>query len=236
MQEFFSALWSFANDMVTMVDLSDKQIRLIQMAIALIAFISGTGIIGWYLSVRAFRKRAFYDQMVIGVNILQQRGNGYWLLLRTLVEDNLGNILDNAVLRRLVEEAARTCTEADPIVRLADREDHALLITKIQNAIARFFAKEFLLQMVGEEFRLEWVNFVITCERYGGIKATKIRVLVYRQPDLMRFLDQDFCNALNVESPRHRDRIRTLRFIARAVEDSSSKEKLIHGCVQILVL
>jgi len=235
MNEFFSALWSFANDVVTMADLSDKQVRLIQIAIALVAFVSGTGIIGWYLRVRAFGKRAFFDQMVIGVNILQYQEDEWWLLLRTLIEDNIANILDNQVLQRLVERAAQACTEDDPIVRLADPEDHALLITKIQNAIARLFAKEFLLQMTGEQLRPEWVNFVITCERYGGIKATKIRVLVYRRADLMRFIDPEFCDRIKVESPWHRDRIRTLRFLAETIKGSDAMENVIHGRVQIPV-
>lgn len=189
------------------------------------------GLLAYVVSWFEFRQRAFFDQVVIGVNVLEPNRAGRWTLtLRTLREDNIGDMLDNPVLERLVEKAAKRCTKAKPVLILKKRADHQLLMTKIQNVISSFFARDYLLMMVGHpSFRI-WVDFVVTCEQYGGLKATKIRVLVFFKTDLRRFLHKPFLDLIDVEEDSHKDRLRTLEHIAHL---NLKENSYAYGSVEI---
>lgn len=169
---------------------------------------------GYFSGRRKFQTRSFFDQMVIGVNMLETSEGRCTLKLRTLIEDNLSSLLDNPILERMVVRAAKKCTEEDMILRLKSPEDHALLLTKIQNAISSCFAKEYVLRMLGQDHKSAWVEFVVTCERYGGLKATKIRVLVFVKEHVQHLVDPKFFDNVHVEESHHVDRLRTLRLIA----------------------
>jgi hypothetical protein len=191
------------------------------------------GIIGSILGWFQFKKRTFFDQMVIGVNVLEPAAGGRYLLkLRTLVENNLDALLDNQILQRMVEKAAKKCTKEWPILELKNTSDHALLLTKIQNAISSRFAKEFVLHLLGQPIETRWLDFVVTCERYGGLKATKIRVLVFIKDDIDRLVDAAFFGSIDTEEPHHSDRLRTLLLIAKT---PLAGKDIVHGRVEIPV-
>ena len=211
--------------------LSEELLRWVVLGITCIGLLFSGGVVGWALNLFKFRKRAFFDQMVIGVNILEQVSDGRWMLhLRTLVENNLDAIIDNPVLERMVRRAAKKCTEERPILELKDSEDHALLLTKIQNAISSVFAGEHILRMLGRPCKAQWAEFVVTCERYGGLKATKIRVLVFVKEDIKRLLDDRFYKGVITEVPHHRDRLRTLKLIAA---NHLNDKDTVRGSVEI---
>jgi len=204
-----------------------------QFLIIIAGLLGSTGLVGYVSGQQKFRKRSFFDQMVIGVNILETLPDGSASLkLRTLVEDNLDSLLDNPILQKMVERAARRCSEENPILRLKDEEDHLLLLTKIQNAISACFAKEYMLRMLGHPSAVQWTDFVVTCERYGGLKATKVRVLVFVKEDMRRLTDSAFFKNVHVERAHHNDRLRTLRLIAGK---HLGEEDIVRGRVEIPV-
>jgi|GEM_PF-2839055 len=223
----------FLLELVRSLGLTEARRELISLTISLIGLLVSMGALGFVAGLVSFKRRTFFDQMVIGVNILEPSTSGeHTLKLRTLIEDNLDAILDNAVLQRMVVKAAKACTEEWMVLELKNKSDHALLLTKVQNAISHFFAREYLLRLLGQPTESHWVDFVVTCERYGGLKATKIRVLVFVKQDADRLLDPAFFDAVGVEEPHHRDRLRTLRFIAK---NHLSGEDVVHGRVEIPV-
>lgn len=214
--------------------MSEPRLHVVELVTVITGLLTSMGVVGFIAGVFRFKKRAFFNQMVIGVNILERLpDDGCWVLkLRTLVENNLDTLLDNPTLQRLVIRAAKKCTVDDPILRLKNKEDHALLLTKIQNAISSIYAGPHLQHMTGQEFDAKWADFVVTCERYGGLKATKIRVLVFVEADIERLVDDEFRDAVSVEEPHHRDRLVTLRRIALA---SAGGKPIVRGRVEILV-
>jgi hypothetical protein len=225
----------FISDTIVMLDLTEHQLRWIQVIVAAVAFISSAGIIRYVVRWYEFRRRVFFNQMVISVNIIDKDCFGgkwrFFLKLRTLIEDQMCNILDNSILVGLVQKAAKACTEENPILELTDPEDHALLLTKLQNAISHFFAREYM-QIVSHSGQWEFLypQFCVTCEQYGGIKATKVRVLVYMREaiDLLASLDPE---TVKLESPHHSDRIRTLVHIAQ----NQVSKHAVFGTVEIPV-
>jgi hypothetical protein len=86
--------------------------------------------------------------------------------------------------------------------------------------------------MLGVQRETKWSEFVVTCERYGGLKATKIRVLIFVKEDIKRLLDDDFRKTVEIEAPHHADRLRTLRLIAQNHLDDSD---VVRGRVEIPV-
>ncbi len=228
--EFLHTLQQFVSEALGLLDLSEKQLKWVQVGLGAIGLVLSLGVIRYFVNLYEFRRRTFFNQIVIGVNILERRADGSIALkLRTLIEGNLGEILDNPILEGLVRDAAKKCTEDNPVIELSDAADHALLLTKIQNAISRIFAKEYVLIMLGAKFDVRWVDFVVTCERYGGIKATKIRVLIYAGHDL-ELVGEKHRESIVLEAPHHRDRVRTLATVARM---SLEQTRAIHGRVEI---
>ena len=233
MTDFFQFLLELVRASGSTV-IKESYLHLLELAVILLGLAFSMGFGGFIALIwtkRSFRKRFFFDQMVIGVNTLHTSADGCCMLkLRTVVENNLGALLDHPILQRMVEKAARRCTEKNPILELKDEKDHALLLTKIQNAISSRFAKEYLLHMFGQPFNGQWAEFVVTCERYGGLKATKIRALVFVRADIQRLLDPEFFNKVAVEEPHHIDRLRTLQLIAKT---RLTGKDIVHGRVEI---
>ncbi len=193
-----------------------------QIVITVLGLVFSMGIVGYTISWFQFRKRSFFDQMTVGINMIECPVDKRPILkLRTLIEGNLDTLLDNPILQKLVQKAAKKCTEKDPILRLSNLKDHALLITKLQNVISSIFAREHVMQMLGHRFKSQWVDFAITCERYGGVKSTKIRVLVFTQEDIGRLTQPDFPEVA-VEAAHHRDRVHTLRLILAEMRNERS--------------
>ena len=223
----------FLIEFLRSLGLREDSTRWVILSLTIVGLVFSGGFVGYVLNVVQFRKRTFFDQMVIGVNILHESPDGHHTLqLRTLLENNLGALIDNPVLERMVVKAAKKCNASQPILKFKVSEDHALLLTKIQNAISSVFASEYILHMLGEKYQSQWVDFVVTCERYGGLKATKIRVLVFVAEDIKRLSEKSFFDNIQVEAAHHRDRLRTLRLIAA---NHLNGRDVVRGRVEILL-
>ena|SRR3989344_2025642 len=209
----------FSSRIFELLDLTEKQLKWVQIGVALIVGLSG-GITGYlyarWRNRRNFTARVFLDQIVLGVNFLDWSPDNTFctLRLRTFLEDNLTAVLDNSILQERVVAAAKAATERNMVITLADPRDHELLMTKIQNAVSQRYGPVFMAQMLGKKVDTRPVHFVVTCEKYGGIRATKIRVLFFTLSDLEDFSDPDSLSAIRTEKPYHFDRVKTLHHIA----------------------
>src|SRR6266581_5773276 len=105
--EFLHTLQQFVSEALGLLDLSEKQLKWVQVGLGAIGLVLSLGVIRYFVNLYEFRRRTFFNQIVIGVNILERRADGSIALkLRTLIEGNLGEILDNPILEGLVRDAA----------------------------------------------------------------------------------------------------------------------------------
>ncbi len=137
--------------------------------------------------------------------------NEHWLILDVHGENTLEEDFPHPMARRLLRKAAKKTTEKQPFLDF-DPDDRWYILNLVRLAIAEPF-KYGTVAKLSQTAKFEAIDciFAITYERYPGMRQGKMRVMIVRQSDLRE--KRAYVEGLRVESPAHKDRIKTLQLM-----------------------
>lgn len=158
---------------------------------------------GRYRARREWRKKEFKNRLMISMNSVVDGG----LLIRTVLEKDITEVLLNEQAVSLLEEASRKTSAADPIIHLPEA-DRWHILNAVLNEIAEHFKEGLFARDMGLPVEVGRYCFCLTNEVAGDLKTRKIRVMIQR-PELLAAEGPDLVG-LKLSSPHHRTRLETL--------------------------
>ena len=176
-----------------------------------------TFIVGPLMALFLYRQKRFLDHITYSANMLRPSGDRIELLIRTiqvLPKDDL--LPTNPMFKwKLFWAIFWRCTEEDMFIRM-DPDAMDVIQPAIINGLSAVYGVDYLAQMAGRKVETKRFFIAITCEKFGGIKSQKIRVIVVSENLLRRIilgggLDE---NLIDFERSHHRDRLTTLHRMA----------------------
>lgn len=178
-------------------------------------------LVAWFL----YRKKRFLDQITYSVNMLRPTGDRYEFLIRTVQVLPKEDLLPtNPMFKwKLFWSIFWGCTVEDMFIRM-DKDAMDVIQPAIINGLSAVYGAEHMAQVLGKKVETERVLTAITCEKFGGIKSQKIRVMIVAEGFLRDILDGCLDEgAIDFERAHHRDRLTTLRRMA----EEWKKEQLL---------
>ena len=168
------------------------------------ALVLGTGF-GHLRAKRKWRKQQFTDRINISLNTVTGEENDC-LGIRTLKEDDLGDVFLNRQATDIVSKAAARTVPGEPVLPLAEN-DRWYLLNFVLNVLSEQFAQGHLDKDMGRPVITHRYLVCLTCEKEGGVRVQKVRAMVMRKD---RLLDSAL-EELELEKPHHQTRRETLR-------------------------
>jgi hypothetical protein len=193
------------------------------------------GVWTWWLARRQMRRRAFLGRVNASLNILEPVGDAgagstHRLKLRTVFEMNVDDILlGNKAAVRLTLSAAKQTTTGNPFLTFADADDEWLILNAVLNELSERFAAGLIAQEAGAAVRKQVFLFGLTCEKDGGVRIQKLRIMLASEPTLKLIHEwsqrpaEEAAKEPLYSSPRHSIRWRTLQTMARLHFEQQSK-------------
>jgi hypothetical protein len=166
---------------------------------------------GRWQGMLSWSRKNFMDRVLLSLNSIEEKEiegkKHYALKLRTLFEKDIRECFLNEQAIKLVRENSAKTGPGSPIV-LFDKEDSWFILNYLLNEISEKFAVGLVRRDMGLPVTAKEYIFCLTCERDGGIRVQKIRVMLIEKERLKNFpLDGE----LILESPFHTMRVQTLR-------------------------
>jgi hypothetical protein len=163
------------------------------------------------------------------INISLNTVSGGVLRIRTLLEDEVKNVVLSSYARRLLKKAAKKTTLEDPFLLFVSRRDAWMVYNELVNAISGLYSAQILSAAIhGTGAIEERFLIALTWERDADIRIQKLRVLVI-QESVLRKLGDDI--KLKPEIPAHLARIGALKKMRQQLLYGSS-----HRCQAVLSL
>jgi hypothetical protein len=194
-----------------------------------------TGLWTWWLARRQMRLRAFLSRVNASLNILEplaesQNGATHRLKLRTLFEMDVNEILlGNKAAVRMTLNAARQTSRDQPFLTFGDADDEWLILNAVLNEVSERFAAGLIAQESGVPTRKRTFLFGLTCEKDGGVRIQKLRIMLVSESTLRlvhewarRPAPANLQEPL-YESPHHAIRWHTLQTMANLCFEQQSK-------------
>lgn len=189
----------------------------------------------WWVARRQMRRRAFLRRVNASLNLVEpaepaQEPPRYRLRLRTIFEMDIDDILlGNKAAVGLVLDAAKHTDADHPFLSFADEDDQWLILNAMLNELSERFAAGLIAQAAGLPTRSQTFLFGITCEKNGGVRIQKIRIMLISEP-MLRLVQQWMNSPAEppriepvFESPSHSIRWLTLQAMARLYFEQGSK-------------
>jgi hypothetical protein len=215
----------------------DQLVVFVERFGAFFALLFGFG--GWAITREIQRRRWKSKTFVHEVNISLNDVVDDTLHLRTLRESLIDRIWLNESAANLVRNWAAKTTEERPFIVLPAhmKSDMEYVKRAVINALSETMAPTFIARATGVAVPTAEFIFGITYERYGALPTRKLRVMVARR-DLLesRFapaVDESESDKLKVLAETHRDRIRTLRAMARMLQSADPAEQAALGTLEL---
>jgi hypothetical protein len=169
-----------------------------------------------------WRKKEFLGRLNVSLNMLRDGK----LLIRTVIEKSLQEVLLNSVAVATVSNAAKHTTEANPILPLP-KEDTWYILNSVLNEVAERFSLGEIRRDMGLPVATERYLICLTRERAGEMKTQKIRAMLIKKSLLLNLPTE----APQLESPTHITRFKTLQSMAQTY--SKSPEQFLEMEVSI---
>ncbi len=184
----------------------------------------------WLRRRRDWQRKSFMQQVNFSLNYVE---NGV-LQLRTLMESASIDIWLNPFGVGLVEAAARRTSVEQPFLELGSRGDADYVRLALINALSERFAPVHLAHSLGLPTTKDAYAFGLTCEKYGGIKTQKLRIIIMRELDLRAlFATPEASAQIRFNAPTHADRLVTLRKLHERIAAPSASESAATGRVEL---
>ncbi len=174
----------------------------------------GTWFLANWRARTQWAKKEFLGRLNISLNMIRDGK----LMIRTIVEKSLEDVLLNAVAVQTVSEAAKKTTEDNPLLPLPNN-DAWYILNSVLNEVAEKFSGGELRRDAGLPVTTERYVLCLTRERAGDMKTQKIRAMLVNKTTLLALPDQ----TPQLESPNHATRFRTLQFMATTYKKDQSQ-------------
>lgn len=180
------------------------------LVIPVITFLGGR----WWgrrRSQREWASKSFMHRLTVSLNTFTQIGDRRLLTIRTILEDDLIDVLKNQVAVDELLAAAEKTTKEDPIIHLG--ADGWYILNAVLNEIAERFSAGEVAKCLGLPVEEQPFMLYLTCERSGGVRIQKIRAMLIRQ-DAHDEIDYLAPELRAVEHENHHTRWSTLTMAA----------------------
>jgi len=189
----------------------------------------------WWVARRQMRRRAFMRRVNASLNLVEpidatQNPPTHRLKLRTIFEMNIEDILlgNNAAVR-LVLDAAKQTDVDHPFMSFENPDDQWLILNAVLNELSERFAAGLIAHASGLPTRRQTFLFGLTCEKNGGVRIQKIRIMLISEPMLQLVHDWNRPPGPPnrpepvYDSPNHSVRWLTLQAMAKLHFEQQSK-------------
>lgn len=164
---------------------------------------------GYIKARNEWERRQFFARLNISLNTI----DGGKLLLRTLVEKSVGDILINPRAVAKLRAAAKLTTEEAPLIPLPKDEAWHML-NCVLNEVSERFSTGYMRRDLGYPVKSDRYLVCLTCERATEMRTSKIRAMVIKKSLLSALPKEE----PKLESETHRVRFKTLKRLAEARE------------------
>jgi hypothetical protein len=169
------------------------------------------------VKLRQYRQNVFKNLVSSTLNVIEQRGDKHWLLLRGLYVTQLPDLIVEWQTRNAFSAAVNRSTVKNPFIRvIGNRKDRERIVEALRQFIATRPAIVLLLITYLGLTSLSGKTFVGvgTFEVFEDDRDQKIRPWYILREHLKLFLNKEWASALETEVAHHRDRIIWLRALA----------------------
>lgn len=168
---------------------------------------------GRWRGMRAWSRKQFLDRILLSLNLTEMvEVNGekkLALKLRTLFEKDVYSIFLNEQAMNIVRDKAMQTQIDHPVLRF-EKEDAWFILNYVLNEISEKFATGLIKRDMGLPVTTKQYIFCLTCEREGGLRIQKLRIMLMEKGKFENFpMEGD----LVVDSPTHNFRVKTLRYM-----------------------
>lgn len=140
-------------------------------------------VLGWmlgkYRARQQWRRREFLNRLNISLNTLQNNR----LLIRTLYEGMLSDVILNSTAEANIIQAARKTSEANPLLEFP-KEDYWHYLNPVLNQISEQFSEGLLRKDMGQQVACATYLICLTCENAGDLRTRKVRAMVIQKAQL----------------------------------------------------
>ena len=161
---------------------------------------------GWIKARGRWKRKEFFERINFSLNSI----NDNKLQIRTLMEESADNVFLNKVAVNRLLSAANSTSSKNPVIPLS-KDDYWFYLNAVLNEVSEKFAAGFIRRDVGHKVEPHRYTLCLTNEFDGAIKTRKIRVMLVRTEVLSNLPTE----MPQLESPNHKTRWKTLKFIAR---------------------
>jgi hypothetical protein len=162
-------------------------------------------LIGWWRARQQWQEKEFLTRLSISLNMIHDGK----LLIRTLAEKSLEEVIHNPAAIAKLQQAIKQTTEDNPIPPLAE-DDFWHILNCVLNVISEKFSDGYIRQDLGYQVKMAQYLICLTRERAAEMRTSKIRAMVFQKSLLLNLPEQE----PQYEQPSHRIRFRTLKQLA----------------------
>ena len=182
-----------------------------ELLLSVVSFAAG-GLWAWLQAWRSWANRAFYDQVNVSLNFVDEGQ----FEIRTLLERSSGEVFRNREMLRRVLRAARSANKS-PLLNV-EAEDYWYYLNAVLNVISEKFAEGYVRQEARAASSHTYLLF-LTSETETQVRQRKVRAMLVRESLLLDTLNQTpaFKNEF------HEIRWETLKTVAREWTESGGK-------------
>ncbi|ORX83549.1 hypothetical protein BCR32DRAFT_326355 [Anaeromyces robustus] len=170
-------------------------------------------VLGYYYGkwkcAKDWNKKKFKDRVVLSLNtVTPVENNKYKLQIRTLMEKNLSDFIQNDQMEKIIKKAISNTKPGKPLLFFS-QEDAWYILNSVLNQIVFQFADGIIKKDMGLKVNSQWYTFCLTFEKEEDLLMKKLRIMIIKRELLQNFPDDN--SSFVLESYTHNIRIETLR-------------------------
>jgi len=165
---------------------------------------------GKWKVIKQWSSKKFKNKINISLNSIIPTENEfkYKLQIRTLLEKNLCDVIQNEKMENIIKTTASKCEPGKPLL-IFEEDDAWYILNTILNQIASQFSESLIKKDMGLNLTTQWYTFCLTYEKEDNLNMRKIRVMLIKREVLQNFPDEN-CEFI-LENFNHEIRVKTLQ-------------------------
>jgi hypothetical protein len=171
---------------------------------------------GKWKDIKAWKNKTFKNRIMLSLNTITPVDHKYKLQLRTLMEKDINEFMQNNHMANIVKKATKNTVPGKPLLIFPEK-DAWYLLNAVLNQIAYQFADGLIKKDMGCNVTSQWYTFCFTFEKEGDIQTHKVRIMIIQREVLKNFPDESA--EFILESDKHNVRIQTLRTLSAELKE-----------------
>lgn len=171
---------------------------------------------GKWKALKAWQDKTFKDRIMLSLNTITPVDNKYKLQLRTLMERDIKEFMENNHMVSIIKRTAKNTMPGHPLL-IFPEQDAWYILNATLNQIAYQFADGLIRKDMGMNVTSKWYTFCFTFEQEGDIQMHKVRIMIIDRDVLKNFPDENA--EFILESDKHNVRIQTLRTLSKELKE-----------------